>query len=299
MIRHLCVVLLLLAGPVEAGALGGLSGASYRCGAEPVRAGFAEGGALLALRGERHVLEQVRAASGAKYEAPGMVFRVRGKEAMLSLGGEDLGPCVEDGAVEALYRGGGNEPGWVVTLEGARLRLVADYGAVEVEAPVPAPRIEGGAVVYEGAGLAVRVMPGLCRDDATGMPHPDAVEVAWDDRVLAGCGGAPLALLEGPDWRVEEIAGVPGPEAVLRFEGDRVSGSGGCNRFSGTFEITGEGIGFGPAAATRRACPEPLMAQEQALFGALAEVWRFDFDAEGRLLLIGGGEEVLVRASRG
>ena len=299
MIRCLCLVFLACAGPVAAGALGGLSGAAYLCGEEPVRAGFAEGGAVVALRGERFVLGQVRAASGGRYEAPGVVFWVKGRAAMLRLGAEEL-DCVEDGAAGAPYRGGGNEPGWIVVLEDGQLRLLADYGEVEVEEPLTGARIEGGVIFHEGARVAVRVTPGLCRDDATGMPHPDAVEVRWDDRALDGCGGAPEALLEGPAWDLVEIGGVPAAEgAEILFAEGRLSGSSGCNRFTGAFEVSGERVVVGPLAGTRMACPAPFGEQEQRHYEALAGVGQFDFDAEGQLMLIDYETgDVVVRAAR-
>jgi heat shock protein HslJ len=76
-------------------------------------------------------------------------------------------------------------------------------------------------------------------------------------------------------------------------DSDRVSGSGGCNRLMGGFELDGQKLRFLPLASTRMACPEPLMAFERRYFRAVELVrgWRIDdgtlvlLDADGRPLL--------------
>ena len=87
----------------------------------------------------------------------------------------------------------------------------------------------------------------------------------------------PDAALVGTYWRAVEIDGSPvTPQSkkreahlVLMSEGKRVSGSTGCNRFTGTFEQTATGFRFSKMAATKMACPPPLDAQERAFLQAL------------------------------
>ena len=107
---------------------------------------------------------------------------------------------------------------------------------------------------------------------------------------FTGTGGDPADLLEGLDWHVAEAGGQTVPEGVearVRFDGRGVSGRGGCNSFSGSFELTGESLRFGPIAATMKACAGPQMAAERALFAALGATRGFDIDAEGALILLG------------
>lgn len=78
---------------------------------------------------------------------------------------------------------------------------------------------------------------------------------------------------------------------------DLLTGEAGCNRYTASFALSGEGLAFGRAAATRMACPGALMEQESGMLEALSEVARFDLDASGALLLY-GGDEVLIRARR-
>lgn len=98
--------------------------------------------------------------------------------------------------------------------------------------------------------------------------------------LAAGCaatppaGGPPPADLVGPTWRLVAIGGdaVPADAGVtLTFGTDGgVSGSSGCNRFSGTADLgPGSALGFSPLASTRRACAPPAMEREQAFLTAL------------------------------
>lgn len=217
-------------------------------------------------------------------------------------------------------RAGGNEPGWGLEIAGRRLVLVSDYGATRREAALDPPVDENGAEVHRSrdGAVTVRLESRLCRDDATGMPHPLTATVYLRERRLKGCGGAPAELLSGVDWRVTEAQGravdadAQGAAAfaapTLRFVFDamtrprstgRATGLAGCNRFSAAVELSGEGLRLGPAVATRMACPEPAMRIEARVFAALEEAARFDFDADGALLLIAADGRMILRARRG
>lgn len=67
--------------------------------------------------------------------------------------------------------------------------------------------------------------------------------------------------LVGVYWRAIELAGKPTPtqeaqqEAHLEFQsGGRFSGSDGCNRVSGSYQLNGDHVTFGQVAATQMAC---------------------------------------------
>src|SRR5512139_3738326 len=82
--------------------------------------------------------------------------------------------------------------------------------------------------------------------------------------MLASSAGAQTNLpLETTYWRATELAGkAPASqnqsrEPHLVFQsGGRVTGSDGCNRITGSYELKGEGILFGPQAGTQMACPD-------------------------------------------
>lgn len=82
----------------------------------------------------------------------------------------------------------------------------------------------------------------------------------------------PDALLIETYWKLTEIMGKPvsGPadgkreaHVILKKEKNRVQGHGGCNAFSGTYELKELGrISFSPMASTKMACPN--LDQESA-----------------------------------
>jgi copper homeostasis protein (lipoprotein) len=82
------------------------------------------------------------------------------------------------------------------------------------------------------------------------------------------------------------------PHLVLHTDGRRLTGSGGCNRLQGTYELQDERLVFGRIGVTRMYC-EDVQDQEQAFLVALELVagWRLEgqhlelLDADGAVLL--------------
>src|SRR5262245_38810117 len=87
-----------------------------------------------------------------------------------------------------------------------------------------------------------------------------ASATAWAQQTTStGTSGA--KPLEGSRWRAIELVGKPTParipenEAYLEFQpGGRISGSDGCNRVTGTFQLKGDRVTFGQMASTLMAC---------------------------------------------
>lgn len=128
--------------------------------------------------------------------------------------------------------------------------------------------------------------------DTTDTPATDS---GTSDEATAG----PLSLESS--WRVVEIAGEPVAEGVLATlaidaEGG-ISGSGGCNRYFGSAEIDGERIDMGDIGATRMACPEPAMSEEQRYLQALdaVAIWQIEAD---ELTFADDEDTVVVRLER-
>ncbi len=281
---------------------------TYRCGSRELAVGFFEANAVLEAGGQRRVLEPSPAASGARFEAPddpGTWVWSRGDGVTISLDGEALPACsVVPPEAPRAYRGQGNEPGWTLSIAEGRVILTLDGGARTVEAPLPDAVFEDGAFVYRmpADGIDLRLSPGICRDDMTGMPYPETVFATVEGQQLRGCGGDPRDLLTGDDWRVEDIDGrgiVDSALVTLSFGSDGgLSGTASCNRYATRFDITGEGASVGQIAATQMMCPEALMTQEQAFFAALSAVHRFDIDETGALLLYDPGQAGAVLVAR-
>jgi heat shock protein HslJ len=86
----------------------------------------------------------------------------------------------------------------------------------------------------------------------------------------------------------------PDVETTLTFGADgQVSGNMGCNSFSGTYELKGDKIEFGPLLSTLMACDDPGMSQEAAAFNVLRETVTATFDGSN-LTLTGPDGDVLV-----
>jgi len=200
------------------------------------------------------------------------------------------------------YVARGNEPFWSLTFGEGTIEL-ARLGAsdtIRAERPT-AERLEDGwrfEASAAGEPYVVRIERRLCHDTMSGRPFPHTVEVTVAGERLTGCGGDTAALLTGEEWRVVRLEDQEpvDPAPTLRFEPDgSLTGTGSCNRYRATYEITGEGIVLGPAAATRMACPQPgVDAQEMRFFAALERVTRFDLTEDGSLVLLALDTPVVV-----
>ena len=121
---------------------------------------------------------------------------------------------------------------------------------------------------------------------ANSTAQPPAVRPA-----SAAAGSLPPAALAEPAgggseklyahrWALAEAAAQPVAPAgnareahLLFFPPNRLSGSTGCNRLSGTFELMGGGqVKFSPLATTRMMCPEPAVTAETRFVQALGTV---------------------------
>ncbi|ARE83262.1 META domain protein [Roseovarius mucosus] len=281
----------------------------FICGDTTVSFGILGEETVLRAEGRDIPMKQVISASGARFEGikePETEFWNKGDMAMLRLEGRDLPECQEvPPPQQQSYRAGGNEPGWSVVLTAENAEITADYGEITHSLPRPDVQVLPGAYVFDMPEIAAQltIREGICRDDATGMPHPDAAQLTLGEREFSGCGGAPEDLLTGPSWQVTVLGETPliEPERLtLNFiTPGRVAGSSGCNRLVGGYTLTGEGLQFGAMGSTMMACPEPLMEQERRMLDALEQVTRFDIAEDGALRLIGGATDgVLIEARR-
>jgi heat shock protein HslJ len=111
---------------------------------------------------------------------------------------------------------------------------------------------------------------------------------------------APAAALEGTEWRLVDIGGQPSPAGAdstrhpgftLLAEGRKVQGSAGCNRMTGTYQLDGQKLKFGPLATTRMACPD--MQTETAFLKALEATTRYE--VSGSSLTLFGADTAVAR----
>jgi putative lipoprotein len=128
------------------------------------------------------------------------IFWIRGRgEATLERDGEIL-PCRElpdpwkhagDRGVD--FRAVGQEPGWFLEIDEARLiHIVYDYAERELTTTSPVKIAAPGRTTYTAVAgeqqVTVVVEEKACADAMSGEPFPLAVTLTIDDRELDGCG---------------------------------------------------------------------------------------------------------------
>jgi lactoylglutathione lyase len=94
---------------------------------------------------------------------------------------------------------------------------------------------------------------------------------------------------EGIEW---SLAG--GSGQTLLLDGGRAAGSGGCNRFTGSYELEGERLSFKPLASTRMACDQTVVQAEDEYFLALGRTASLAH-ADGALVLCDESGAELLR----
>lgn len=205
----------------------------------------------------------------------------------------------QDGADLLPFTARGNEPFWslTVTPEGSSY---SDMEGTTLDAPFTEPVTEGDSFLFTTAAGPLSLTQTLCHDSMSGMVYPYTVTLTRNGTDLSGCAGDPERLLAG-DWVVTTLEGMAlpkGADVTLTFEAGRIAGLAACNRYSGSYTLTGEGLSFGPMAGTRMACPPPLMETESAVYAAFARITQFDITPDGALLLKSDEATTLFSASR-
>ena len=301
----------------------------YDCAGTAIEVIYLEHRAILQFDGESVRLGPVAAASGARFQgwrADGVLIGVwdKGGTATLNVAGNDYPECslIEAPAAaetEAMspaetptaapapevirtYSARGNEPFWLVQADATEVRWsTADHVAADVFTGLTrTTRADGFALAAtrEGGALALSANASVCRDSMTGMPHPDTVVVQVDGREFRGCGGNPIDVLTPNAWTVTSIGGaaMSGRPPTLQFSADgQASGFAGCNRWTSSAVLSGEGLRIGMAAATRMACLDDTASKQESDFlAALSRITGFDVDAYGDQLMKAGNETVIV-----
>lgn len=87
------------------------------------------------------------------------------------------------------------------------------------------------------------------------------------------------------------ISPIAGSTLTARFADETVSGDGGCNRFTGPYEVDDTKIAIGPLASTLRACTDPAIEQQERDYLAALEL--------ARTLSLAGGNLTLLREDGG
>lgn len=106
--------------------------------------------------------------------------------------------------------------------------------------------------------------------------------------------GAPLRMAQAASiagsWRLVTMGDPSSPGVVPQataltadFAEDRVTGSGGCNRFMGGYKTQDGQLSIGPLASTFKACEPTIMNQETRYLQALQGAQRYEIDGQRQL----------------
>ena len=128
------------------------------------------------------------------------------------------------------------------------------------------------------AGLIFVVMSFACSGQGN-----DLSETSWS-LILLGPAGFPEPVLFGVRVTAE-----------FSGSGNEISGSGGCNSYTGSYRSDGASFSAEELSWTERGCPEPagVMEQEARFLGLLAGAEMFAISGL-RLTIAGAGDQVLV-----
>jgi len=172
-----------------------------------------------------------------------------------------------------------------------------DDGSLSFESfAVTAMACEAPLMTLESAYLeALGAVTGFGVDGKLTL-NGDEIDLTFDEEV------SPVALpLVGTTWTLTTIASgdavssvLNGTEVTAAFTPDAtVSGSAGCNRYSGSYTWTGDQLSFSPLASTKMACAEDVMAQESAFLASMEQVASFAIEGSQLTLTDGSGALLL------
>ena len=152
--------------------------------------------------------------------------------------------------------------------------------------------LEDGVMEAEAAYLAAftTVDRWALDDDTLTLTGPDA------ELVFARQAPVEDAALVGTTWQLAELISGDGPDAAVSStwtdaelvfgEDGRLSGSTGCNRLMGGFELDGEVLVLGPLATTRMACTDDGAAEQERQVLAVLDAGPLTVELEGDRLVL-------------
>jgi heat shock protein HslJ len=150
--------------------------------------------------------------------------------------------------------------------------------------------VTGGTADVRGRAVALLALVSLLGCGETKPPSPPPAAAA------------PVApavpAFADREWELVVLGQATPPPSgrpvTMRFDSGsrRAAGSAGCNRYSAAYTMRGEGLTFGPAAATKMACPDG-MEFEGSFFGMLTQVTTYE--VTGSTLVLRGVDGSLAR----
>jgi heat shock protein HslJ len=167
-----------------------------------------------------------------------------------------------------------------------------------------------------GYHFKIRKVSGTRIQKVSRMKHTNVISLAIGAGLiaaLAACGSLPRfkpVSLVGTSWTATSYSAgetslrtpLEGSAITAEFgEDGTISGTAGCNSYSGPYEVSGEAIEIGEVVSTLMACTEPegIMEQEQTFLGALKNAERFQHQGEILVLFDSRGNRLIEFESNG
>ena len=98
----------------------------------------------------------------------------------------------------------------------------------------------------------------------------------------------PTSPLEGTSWELQ--GALPDAQITAEFRGGAISGSSGCNTYSGPYFTSGANdIAVGALVTSQMACDEAVMQQEQNYLAALGSAQSFAINGSTLTINHAGG----------
>lgn len=145
------------------------------------------------------------------------------------------------------------------TVDGDTLAIGPVAGTL-MACPEPASTVETAYLAaLERTATFQTTATELTLSDADGQTVLTFAEA--DEPTLVGTTWSATGVNNG---REAVVSLVEGTEVTATFADDgTVSGSGGCNTYTGSYTVEDDALSIGPLATTLKACPEPQGAEEQ------------------------------------
>lgn len=268
---------------------------TLHCARQPLQVRFFGNLAEVVINNQSRILVQAISASGARYVAPNddtTELWGKGPFATVTWSGQTLPLCAPAGAIIPPFRASGNEPFWAITYNGWQVTLTRPGHPDQTRDAQISETTSRGQTLQAGQGphaWKITASDSVCTDTMTGMPHPQTVTLNQGDQTYTGCGGAPERLLQGATWRVTHINDAPvsatSSAEITFLPNNQLAGNSGCNRFFGSYTLTGESLTVKGLGSTRMACAPNDMALEDRLLQNLSQLEGFTLDEPDVLTL--------------
>ena len=123
-------------------------------------------------------------------------------------------------------------------------------------------------------------------------PAPGEVTTASE---LEGVVWQLLSMMDASGETVDTMADIP---VTATFNDGQLSGNGGCNSYFGSYTVDGSSLTVTPAGTTMMACPEDVMAQEQAFMAALSSSSSYQVTGDTLQIMNSDGAVILTFAGQ-